>query len=201
MEQKSPDKKRRKNKPRNISCPSTWSDDVWKQFELMLTANQTSKGGTYYTEVPTGKHAPDEMPPALLWERCHIPTGSVNMMVCVEDMEYQRPLHRIQFLLKTRRETGIVLNNERQASHLCMDAINVDGKGASHCCNPAHMVDEDDRTNKSRQRCAGWIWIRPYAGNPGGFWYPSCVHNPPCIRYTPKSQMPTLIHSTTTTNK
>jgi hypothetical protein len=193
MEQ-SPTKRCRKNKPRNTSDPKTWNEIVWKTFDLKITANLNSKGNSYYTEVSTmEQHITDDMPPALLLEKCTIPTGSNNMTICVNDMQYQRPLHRIRFLLRIRQETGNVLNSDEQASHLCMDAINVNGKGEIHCNNPNHMVIEDDCTNKSRQRCAGWIWIRPYAGNPGGFWYPSCVHKPLCIRYTPKSQVPTVI--------
>ena len=106
-------------------------------------------------------------------------------------LQYQRPIHRMMHQLLERQEERPFLTKEQQSSHLCMDSVNLDGKGAIHCCNPQHMVVEDDKTNKSRQRCAGWIWIHPFDGHEGGYWYPTCVHEPPCLRYTPKSVIPT----------
>jgi len=85
------------------------------------------------------------------------------------------------------------LRATEQSSHLCMDSVNTDGKGAKHCCNPDHMVVEDDQKNKARQRCAGWIWIHSFQGKEGGYWYPTCSHEPPCLRFTPKATIPTTI--------
>jgi hypothetical protein len=175
----------RKNKPRNTDKPEKWGDAVWKAFETKINNNLTSKNRTYYEPfVPRGV----ELPPVLAADPCQIPTGSNNIMVCVNDQEYQRPIHRIRMLLKARG-----LRSAQQASHLCMDAINVDGRGEKHCRNPSHMVVEDDKTNKSRQRCAGWIWIHPFQDQPGGYWYPSCVHEPQCLRFTPKTKVPTAL--------
>ncbi len=113
--------------------------------------------------------------------------------VCCEGQEYQRPLHRIKLLLHLRATNQAIPSSDQQASHLCMDTINVDGRGEKHCANPLHMVVESDADNKARQRCAGWIWIHSYEGNTGGYWYPSCTHNPACLRFTPKTTVPTVL--------
>jgi Zinc-binding loop region of homing endonuclease len=116
-------------------------------------------------------------------------------MISILNQQYQRPIHRIALQLQRRNTNQPLLAKTQQASHLCMDDINVDGKGTKHCVNVNHMVVEDDKTNKMRQRCQGWIWIHPHDGNSGNYWYPSCVHSPPCLRYQPKSTVPTHFDS------
>lgn len=188
-------KQGRKNSPTCTAAPSTWPDAVWEAFETRLSTNRTSKNTTYLQEAVVPND--NDLPPALQRERCLVPTGSNMIMVVVNGRQYQRPLHRMKLLLHLR-SAGIAdaLDIAEQASHLCMDAVNVDGKGSKHCANPLHMVVEDDRTNKKRQRCAGWVWIHPYQDRlGGGYWYPTCIHDPPCLRYTPKALMPTLLRN------
>lgn len=185
--------KERKNSARCTDNPYDWPAAVWELFEKKMEQNKTSKSKPYFVTAPLCP-LPEIVPPALSAEQCHNPAGSNNVMVCYNGKEYQRPLHRIRFLLKIRKE-GQLPNESKsmQASHLCPDDVNVDGKGAKHCCNPDHMVAEDDKTNKSRQRCAGWVWIHPHRGNDNGFWYPSCIHNPPCLRFVPKNLRPSQL--------
>ena len=120
-------------------------------------------------------------------------TNILSCRVSHDGLQYQRPIHRIMHQLSERSQGRPFLANEQQSSHICMDAINVDGKGAKHCCNPMHMTVEDDKTNKLRQRCQGWIWIHPYDGREGGYWYPTCLHKPQCKRFVPKDVVPTVI--------
>lgn len=186
-------KQGRKNSPTCTAAPSTWPDAVWEAFETRLSTNRTSKNTTYLQEAAVVPDD-DDLPPALRRERCLVPTGSNMIMVVVEGQQYQRPLHRMKLLLHLRGVGAAdALDSAGQASHLCMDAVNVDGKGSKHCANPLHMAVEDDRANKKRQRCAGWVWIHPYQDRLGGYWYPTCIHDPPCLRYTPKASVPTLL--------
>jgi len=183
-------KKQRKNSETSTSRPSQWPGKVWEEFERKLTKNE-HRTGVYYSEIPmmTDPEAPKE----LRDERCHNPGKSQQMMIVVGGKQYQRPLHRIRLMLKMRRQGLVVPDSVDQASHLCPDSVNVDGKGSKHCCNPNHMVLESDKINKQRQRCAGWIWVRRYKNNPGDFWYPTCTHSPPCLRYTPRTVVPSTI--------
>jgi len=187
----------RKNAPRNTDSPSQWPANVWSTFQDALSSNLNSRGRKYFEEESVWSDLRD-LPPALQNERCHNPVGAAAITVCINGHQYQRPLHRIRFLLYqkahlTADEFQAWLTTNQQASHLCMDRVNLDGKGTTHCSNPNHMVAEDDKTNKLRQRCAGWIWIWNYDDHPGGYWYPSCTHTPPCLRFTPKSSVPTTI--------
>jgi len=186
-----------KNSPRNTQSPAEWSASVWEAFSRLMVTNQTKRASngvssSYFTAVRMC--LPDEeAPPALQDCMCHYPTGAGAVMVCLDGQEYQRPLHRLRFLLKMR-QMGLPLDSAVQASHLCMNRININGKGERQCNQPDHMVAEDDATNKARQRCAGWIWIHPYDGHEGGYWYPTCLHGPePCLRYTPKTSIPTQL--------
>jgi len=179
---------KRNNKPLCKDPPSLWPDNVWTAFSNALTRNKNRDGNPYYVKSrPLG-----ELPPALLGEYCHNPKpeGSNTITVCVNDMQYNRPIHRIRMMLRCRELGNPIPNKEEQCSHLCLDEVNIDGKGSKHCTNPEHMVIEDDRMNKSRQRCAGWVWIHPYHNHDGGYWYPTCTHNPPCIRYKAKEVRP-----------
>ncbi len=178
---------KKKNSSTNTDDCFLWSDGVWEEFERKLNNNSTSKETTYYHDVDFEKSAP----PALNASLCQVPTGSNQIMVVHKKQQYQRPIHRMLLQLQRRRDDLPLLNKKQQASHLCMDTVNKDGKGLKHCVNVHHMVVEDDKTNKSRQRCPGWIWIRKYQENPGGYWYPSCIHSPPCLRYQEKSIVPT----------
>jgi len=185
-----PAKKHRKNSETCTNKPSQWPDNVWEEFERRLAKNK-HRTGVYYTEIPMV--ADPAAPQELRDERCHNPGKSQQMMVVVDGKQYQRPLHRIRWMLKMRQQGLPVPDSIDQASHLCPNLVNVDGKGSKHCSNPNHMVLEGDKTNKQRQRCAGWIWIRRYKNNPGDFWYPTCTHSPPCLRYTPKTVVPSTI--------
>jgi len=181
----------RANSPRNTQTPAEWPADVWQAFSNRMCANRTSQGQPYYTRVamcPPNVDAPE----ALRSVECDNPFGAAQVTICCNGQQYQRPLHRIRFLLKMRL-LGQIPDSQEQASHLCMNMVNSDGRGAQQCCNPDHMIVEDDATNKSRQRCAGWIWIHAFAGHAGGYWYPTCVHAPPCLRYTLKSIVPSQI--------
>jgi len=181
----------RKNSPRSKDNPSQWSKAVWDTFSSRLIRNKNSKGKPYYNEVPMT--ADPNAPPELRNERCHNPAGSQMMMVSVGGKEYQRPLHRLRQYIALRAAGQPLPDSLDQSSHLCQNLANVGGTGQKQCSNPDHMVLEDDRTNKSRQRCAGWIWVLPRGGNPGNFWYPTCAHSPPCLRFTPMTTVPTTI--------
>jgi Zinc-binding loop region of homing endonuclease len=179
----------KKNKPRGPSDPAEWPVNVWDTFQRKLEANVSSAKKPYF-EVFTPQ---GELPPALQHDPCHHPSGSSSMTVNLNDFEYQRPLHRIRHLLQ-QRQKGKILTTEEQSSHLCMDFANEDGRGTKHCCNPEHLAVEDDKKNKERQRCAGWVFVHPYKANPGNFWYPTCTHQPPCKRYTPKEKKPSQLN-------
>jgi Zinc-binding loop region of homing endonuclease len=181
----------RMNSPRSSEKPSQWSKAVWETFSSRLIRNKNSKGKPYYNEVPMT--ADPNAPQELHNERCHNPAGSQMMMVSVGGKEYQRPLHRLRQYLALRAAGQPLPDSLDQSSHLCQNLANVGGTGKKQCSNPDHMVLESDRTNKSRQRCAGWVWILPRGGNPGNFWYPTCTHSPPCLRFTPKTTVPTTI--------
>jgi len=181
----------RKNSPRSKEKPSQWSKAVWDTFTTRLQRNKNSKGKAYYNEVPMT--ADPNAPPELRNERCHNPAGSQMMMVSVGGKEYQRPLHRLRQYIALRAAGQPLPDTLDQSSHLCQNLANVGGTGQKQCSNPDHIVLEDDRTNKSRQRCAGWVWILPRGNNPGNFWYPTCTHSPPCLRFTPKTTVPTTI--------
>lgn len=186
----------KQSKVNSLTChdsPDIWPEAVWDLFERRLAKIINSNGLPYYTSAQLLSNI-ENGPPLLHNEQCHIPYGPNMIMVCYQHRQYQRPIHRIRFLLDLRGK--IITSADRiriQASHLCCDEINMDGKGSKHCSNPNHMVPEDDKTNKSRQRCAGWIYVRPFQGKPGNFWYPTCVHDPPCLRYTPSTQVPSYI--------
>lgn len=184
----------RKNSPRNTDTPDTWPKAVWQKFKEKLDENR-HRSGTYYTVVQSFPDLATDAnaPPPLRNEQCHVPTKSNMMMVAVNSKEYQRPLHRIRLYLRLREQGVAIPKSENQASHICPDAVNTSGRGSKHCNNPDHMVIEDDKTNKARQRCAGWIWIHPYQVNLGGYWYPTCSHSPPCLRYTAKTKVPTIV--------
>ena len=156
-------------------------------FKDKLETNRNSNGDSYYTV----QEVDITQPPALQNSVCHYPTKSNQLMVAFEGTQYQRPIHRLSLQLDRHSKGLEFLSKTEQASHLCMDNINLDGKGNKHCVNVAHMVVETDKANKERQRCPGWIWIHDYQGNPGGYWYPSCIHSPPCLRYQPKELLPT----------
>jgi hypothetical protein len=187
------DTQTRKNSPKNTDPPSEWKPGVWDIFSEKLSKNRNSNEKPYYTVVKP-LPAIAELPFAISTARpCANPTGSNSITIVFEREEYQRPLHRIRHLLEVRKNSGHVLGKYEQSSHICMDAINTDGKGTKHCTEPSHMIVEDDKTNKARQRCAGWIWIHTFEGHAGGYWYPTCTHMPACLRYTPKENIPTQI--------
>jgi len=175
-------KRRRANKPTCTNPVADWPSEVLDLFKSRLEQNINRNSQPYFHKVSLGEGAP----PTLAQEECWNPAGSSTMMVCHGDYQYQRPLHRLTLLLKLRDDGHSLkgINEEDQASHLCPDAINDDKRGDKHCCNPHHMVLEDDKTNKSRQRCPGWLWIEPRDGNPGDFWYNACKHQPKCKVYT-----------------
>ena len=180
----------RKNKPRATARPHEWPDAVWQKLDLLLEQrNRNSQGNPYWVERDM---VPDAaLPPALEDDRCHNPFKSARVTVCYKDRQYQIALHRARLFLRLRRNGLPLPCTKTQASHLCMDMINTDGKGNTHCCNPDHQSCESDGENKDRQRCAGWIWVHTHRDNPGGFWYPTCLHKPPCKRFTPKDMKPT----------
>lgn len=181
-----------KNNNRCTEPPSKWPESVWTARNK-LKANLNSKGTHYLHSVPIGTSC-NCIPPALKHESCLYPTGSAAITIVVDRMQYQRPLHRIVLLLHSKDAGLDILDSEQQASHPCMNLINKDGRGYRQCANPFHMVIEDDRTNKSRQRCAGWIWIHSFQGIQGGYWYPACIHKPCCLRYTDKDSVPTYFN-------
>jgi len=183
------DRKRKKNSPTFQGPPHLFPDEVWEIFKAKLEGN-VHRGGTYYTEVPTiatGSEAPE----TLLAEQCHLPGKSARMTVVHKKMQYQIAIHRARFMIAQYERSGQYPRSADQASHLCPDAPNVSKTGDRHCTNPAHMTLQGDSENKSRQRCAGWIWIHPYHGHAGGYWYPTCVHQPPCLVYRSKDEIPT----------
>lgn len=171
-------KRKRTNKPSGGS-PLTWPGEILVAVEKKLKRNLTSKGKPYIKKVALANG--HDVPSPLLNEVCWHPAGSARITHCDTKKEYASAIHRLNFLLANKE------NKVLQASHICPDWVNTNGRGEKHCCNPSHMVNEDDKTNKSRQRCAGWIWITPYDGNPGNYWYPSCQHTPPCLVFTPKA--------------
>lgn len=179
----------RKNSPRNTGDVNEWPDEVFDLFNERLSKNISSIKTPYFEEVPMILNG--DGPEKLSKEKCHNPTGCNFITVCFDKKQYQRPIHRMVMYLKARA-MGIPLpKSSDQASHLCMNKVNVGGKGEVQCCNPNHMVFEKDTINKDRRNCPGWLWINPYLDNPGNFWYPACTHKPPCLRYTPKSVIPT----------
>jgi Zinc-binding loop region of homing endonuclease len=182
--------KKRSNKPRKSSKNlQTWDEAVWATAAEKLKKNLNSKGKPYYKEVRL-PGAPDQVTP------CHYPVGSQFFTLTSNNFthEYQMKMHRWRLCVSLwENNQPLPTTPQQQASHLCMDVVNEDGRGSKHCVNPLHMVIEDDKTNKSRQRCAGWIYIHQYENNVGGFWYPSCLHNPPCLRFTPIEEIPTVV--------
>lgn len=182
----------KKNSPRSEELPYRWPTEVWDIVRHRLGINKNSKGRSYYDEVPSVEDA--EAPPAIQAERCHPATKSTRITVVYQSIEYSIAIHRARFMLaeydKNDEEFPL---SQAQASHICLDAVNVDGKGTFHCTNPQHMVSEYDKSNKSRQRCPGWIWIHPHDGHEGGYWYPTCIHDPPCIRYRSKTVVSTQL--------
>jgi hypothetical protein len=182
---------KRKNSPRNIEPISNWNETVLDVFEEKLTKNINSKNEPYY--VKTSLCGVDQSPPALIEEMCFNPAGANCITICFEGQQYQRPLHRIMKILNLRKYGHKVPEKEEQCSHICQNRVNIDGKGTRQCCNPNHIVIEDDLTNKSRQRCAGWIWIHPFDKHIGGYWYPTCSHQPPCLRFSPITNIPTQL--------
>jgi len=179
---------KKKNSPRTSDTPDRWPRAVWALLRKRLVENKNSKGETYYSEVPTIDDA--EAPPAILAEMCHPATKSTRITVCYNSVEYSLAIHRARFMLQEQEKTGVLPSTGVQASHLCPDSTNIDGRGTFHCTNPLHIVAEDDKTNKGRQRCLGWVWIHPHDGHKGDYWYPTCVHDPPCIRYREKDILP-----------
>ncbi len=191
---------KKKNAPRNTENPNDWPDQVWEKFSSKLAGNVNSKGEKYYI-IEKMCPQPEDAPECLRNEVCHNPRGATAITICSNGFEYQRPLHRMRFLLRLR-ETGQSDKSELQASHLCMNRINWRGRGERQCTNPDHIVPEDDVTNKSRQRCAGWIWIYPNINHQGsGYWYPSCTHSPVCLRYSPRTSVPTLLSQPNSTTE
>lgn len=181
---------KRRNSPDNRAPMEEWPVGALEMFRTRLAANKSTTGQPYYC---LERMSDAELPPALEDQRCFNPCGSHTITLCYERRQYQRPLHRMMHQLHELRHGRPLLQKEQQSSHICMDAVNVGGRGQRHCCNPDHMVVETDQENKDRQRCAGWIWIQPFAGHEGGYWYPACVHEPPCLRFTPKARVPTVI--------
>jgi len=180
----------KKNSPTNTEEPSTWDSEVWEEFRKKLLTNRNRDNQPYYRNVRSFTECEHDIPPALRNALCHHPNKSTAITVVVKGQQYQRPLHRVRFMLKAQRETGKIPKAHEQASHLCPDSINIGGKGGNHCCNPNHMVQENDAQNKSRQNCPGWIWLHEFEGQAGNRWYPACQHEPPCLVYTKKTQVP-----------
>ena len=118
---------------------------------------------------------------------CHIAAGATNITVCSDKVQYQASIHRMRFFL-TQRALGVEINSTVQATHLCPNHSLV-GKP---CSNPEHLVPQDAKGNQGRDNCGGWVWVRPYKGHEGNFWFPTCAHDPPCLTYTPKKIVPTL---------
>jgi Zinc-binding loop region of homing endonuclease len=181
--------KKRKNSTRNTDEPNQWPDGVFAKFSQALSQNLSSKNTPYFVEVPMIQDG--DGPDHLLKEKCHNPFCSQHITVCFGNKEYQRPLHRIRMYLKLRFLGEPIPDSSLQVSHLCMNLVNAGGTGLKQCSNPDHMVLEDDVTNKSRRGCLGWTWIHRFGNHPGGYWYPNCAHKPPCLRYRPKSMIPT----------
>jgi len=179
---------KRKNSPVCTEPFADWPMAVKTRLKEMIETNRNSKGAPYLVMVPFR-----DAPPALAAEQCWNPARASKVTVCHAGVQYQRPLHKVAMWIADDK-AGRTEPANVQASHLCPDDVNVDGKGEKHCCNPAHMCWESDIANKSRQRCAGWIWVhqvdRPRAE---GHWFPSCTHVPPCLTFTPKGEVPTLL--------
>lgn len=182
-------RRRRSTKPKPGDVQN-WPPQVWELFRAKLQKNLNQKNQPYYKKVPLIPQGEDG-PPALKDEKCFVTLGSPSITVTYQGIEYQRRIHRLFFILAQIDAGRGVPSNKVQASHLCPDEINEDGRGIRHCCNPDHMTAENDTRNKSRQRCCGWIWIFSYEGRRGGYWYPQCIHRgKPCLRYT-KPTIPT----------
>jgi len=179
----------KRNSPNNRLPVSEWPTEVFALFKSKLEANRNRDGNPYY--VKQSHPNPDLGPGVLAAEQCWVPYKSSFMTVCFEKQQYQRPLHRIAKLLQLLDDGTAVADlpgPAQQCSHLCMDSVNVDGRGARHCLNPRHMTLENDRANKARQRCVGWLYV---SQAPHGFWHQSCSHVPPCLRFTAKPVSPT----------
>jgi len=175
---------KRKNSPRCKDPPDLWPNEVWDLFRVKLEVENNNKNGKpYWREVTSRKCPIPNLEPCTR-------TGSSSRQITVvyNKMEYQRPVYRMRFLLK-ERNLGHNIRAASQASHLC---INKHGD-PDPCTTPSHMTSETDDANKERQRCAGWIWICSYNGHKGGYWYPTCKHEPACKVWTPKSVIPTLL--------
>ena len=173
-----PAKKAKKNKETNRKDCSTWPESVWNGFSSKIELNQNSKGASYYTVQP--------VPLALVKSPCHYPTGSNQIMISTLNQQFQRPLHRLMIQLDRRSKNLPVLTKIQQASHLCMDGINEDGKGSKNCVNVNHIVVATRQTSLDN------------AAQDGSGFNPlmitletTCTHSPPCPRYQTKATIPT----------
>jgi len=194
-------KKKKKNSPATKLTPNNWPKEVWDSIQSKLEKNLNSNGTPYYKEFSEpGK--PDFI------DECFHPSGSERIRTsCLSPdekdsndpsdngiREFAVAMHRAMKFIEARKQGKDIskLTSSMQCSHICLNSINVTGSSAKNCCNPTHMLWEDDKTNKTRQRCLGWIWIYPniHNNNPGNFWYPVCMHDPMCKRWTPKTKMP-----------
>jgi len=193
------ERRKKKNSPATKLKPNEWPKEVWESIQAKLEKNQNSKGSPYHKKfMEPGK------PDFLEMDECIHPSGSERIMTTCPSptekdsknssdngiREFSVAIHRAMKFIEARKQGKDIstLDSSKQCSHLCLNSVNVTGSMAKNCCNPTHMLWEDDKTNKTRQRCPGWIWIYPnkHNNNPGDFWYPACTHNPACKRWTPK---------------
>lgn len=180
---------------------STWPDYVWESFfERVCLTGKNKVGDNLFDAMPVIPTVmPCDRPPALRYEECWWPAGgnaiSEHVVEYVDGQAvkryYQRPLHRMAHTLDLMSSGLDPPAQHEQSSHLCFDWPNsTDKTGKRHCCNPAHMVLEDDVTNKARRNCPGWIWIHSREEGKGNYWYLCCYHDPPCIKFTQKDIIP-----------
>lgn len=121
-------KNSKKNSPTNHDDISQWPIEVLKLFQSKLKYNKTSKNSSYTTAQAIDENQPPELQKSV----CVYPTKSNQLMVVYEGQQYQRPIHRLVLQLDRYSKGLNFLSKTEQASHLCMDSVNLDGKGNTH---------------------------------------------------------------------
>jgi len=171
----------KKNSPSFTGGIDKFPSEVLDIFEKKLEDNLNAKGDPYWKTI--------EHEGGPLKYTCHFANGSNRITVVHKEVQYQATIYRMRFAL-AQRSMGQDYGTKTQAVHLC----DSHSETTNPCCNPEHLTGGSAKENQSRDNCMGWIWIHPYEGHEGGYWYPTCIHDPPCLHFTPKETVSTLLY-------
>lgn len=94
--------------------------------------------------------------------------GWVKCKVGGQRTEYY--IHHLALIAANRQQDLQGVSEGKQVSHLCHNRT---------CFQPDHLVVEDAKVNRERNKCQGWTWITCPCGC--NYKFNPCTHSPQCI--------------------